>query len=98
MNTARDAGDFLVGLLTDVLDISKIESDGVEIEEKPVELRPFLKRLERQVAVQVGSADCSWSMAVDEDLPEWMLIDQNRVQQILTNFIGNACKFAPAQR
>ena len=96
VNTARDAGDFLVGLLTDVLDISKIESDGVEIEEKPVELRPFLKRLERQVAVQVGSADCSWSMAVDEDLPEWMLIDQNRVQQILTNFIGNACKFAPA--
>jgi signal transduction histidine kinase/ActR/RegA family two-component response regulator len=96
VNTARDAGDFLVGLLTDVLDISKIESDGVEIEEKPVEIRPFLKRLERQVAVQVGSADCSWSMAIDEDLPEWILIDQNRVQQILTNFIGNACKFAPA--
>lgn len=95
VNTARDAGDFLVGLLTDVLDISKIDSDGVEIEEKPVELRRFLERLERQVSVQVGAADCSWSMSIDEDLPVWILIDQNRVQQILTNFIGNACKFAP---
>ena len=95
VNTARDAGDFLVGLLTDVLDISKIDSDGVEIEEKPVELRRFLERLERQVSVQVGAADCSWSMSIDEDLPVWILIDQNRLQQILTNFIGNACKFAP---
>ena len=96
VNTARDAGDFLIGLLTDVLDISKIESDGVEIEERPVELRRFLERLERQVSVQVGAADCNWSMSVDKDLPVWILIDQNRVQQILTNFIGNACKFAPA--
>jgi len=92
--TARDAGDFLVGLLTDVLDISKIESDGVEIERRPTELKQFLENFRRQMSVQMDAADCSCILVIDETAPDWVLIDQHRVQQILTNYVGNACKFA----
>jgi len=96
--TARDAGDFLVGLLTDVLDISKIESDGVEIERRPTDLRLFLENFKRQMSVQMGAADCSCVLVIDDTAPDWVLIDQHRVQQILTNYVGNACKFAPGSR
>ena len=92
--TARDAGDFLVGLLTDVLDISKIESDGVEIEQRATDLKQFLENFKRQMSVQMDAADCSCVLVIDESAPEWVLIDQHRVQQILTNYVGNACKFA----
>ena len=92
--TARDAGDFLVGLLTDVLDISKIESDGVEIERRPTDLKQFLENFKRQMSVQMDAADCSCVLVIDETAPDWVLIDQHRVQQILTNYVGNACKFA----
>ncbi|MCH1554224.1 MAG: ATP-binding protein, partial [Luminiphilus sp.] len=96
--TARDAGDFLVGLLTDVLDISKIESDGVEIERRPTDLRLFLENFKRQMSVQMDAADCSCVLVIDETAPDWVLIDQHRVQQILTNYVGNACKFAAGSR
>jgi signal transduction histidine kinase/ActR/RegA family two-component response regulator len=92
--TARDAGDFLVGLLTDVLDISTIESDGVEIERRPTDLKQFLENFRRQMSVQMDAADCSCILVIDETAPDWVLIDQHRVQQILTNYVGNACKFA----
>ena len=92
--TARDAGDFLVGLLTDVLDISKIESDGVEIERRPTDLKQFLENFKRQMSVQMDAADCSCLLVIDQNAPDWVLIDQHRVQQILTNYVGNACKFA----
>ena len=92
--TARDAGDFLVGLLTDVLDISKIESDGVEIERRPTDLKQFLENFKRQMSVQMDAADCSCLLVIDDTAPDWVLIDQHRVQQILTNYVGNACKFA----
>ena len=92
--TARDAGDFLVGLLTDVLDISTIESDGVEIERRPTDLKQFLENFRRQMSVQMDAADCSCLLVIDETAPDWVLIDQHRVQQILTNYVGNACKFA----
>ena len=92
--TARNAGDFLVGLLTDVLDISKIESDGVEIERRPIDLRQFLENFKRQMSVQLDAADCSCVLVIDDSAPNWVLIDQHRVQQILTNYVGNACKFA----
>lgn len=95
VDTANDAGDFLVNLLTDVLDISKIDSDGVEIDRTPTEIRPFLEQLGRQVSVQVESADCAWSISVGDDLAGWLMIDRNRLKQVLINFIGNACKFAP---
>ena len=94
VHTARNAGDFLVGLLTDVLDISKIESDGVEVERRPTDLRQFLENFKRQMSVQLDAADCSCMLVIDETAPDWVLIDQHRVQQILTNYVGNACKFA----
>lgn len=94
VNTAHDAGDFLVSLLTDVLDISKIDSDGIEVDKKPTNLQAFLTQFERQVSIQIASADCSWALSLDEDIAAWVLIDQNRLKQVLTNFVGNACKFA----
>ena len=96
LGTAQDAGDFLISLLTDVLDISKIDSDGVEIKRSPTHLASFIQTFERQIKVQVSAADCEWRLSMDNDLPDYIEIDPNRVQQVLTNFVGNACKFAPA--
>ena len=94
VDTAHDAGDFLVSLLTDVLDISKIDSDGIEVDKQPTNLQAFLTQFERQVSIQIAAADCSWMLSVDEGIAAWVLIDQNRLKQVLTNFVSNACKFA----
>ena len=95
VTTALDAGDYLVSLLTNVLDISSIESDGVTIRYRELSLRHFMKKFERQISFLVEASKCSWSMTIEKDVPESIIIDDNRLQQILTNFVGNACKFAP---
>ncbi len=95
VETAKDAGDFLVNLLTDVLDISKIESDGVTIHYRDLSIRPFMRKFERQISVLVEAAGCSWNMTIDRHVPDLITMDVNRLQQILTNFVGNACKYAP---
>ena len=93
LELSRFSGKNLLTLVNDLLDFSRIEAGRMELEPRRSELR-------EQVALTVealttGNKGCTvpvtWN--VDPDVPQIVVMDDNRYRQILTNLIGNAIKF-----
>lgn len=83
---------FLLSLLNDILDMSKIESEMMKIEEGPFNLREMTEELKSMFSVQeaVGGLRLEVSCSLQDDCYTG---DKMRIQQVLTNLLSNACKF-----
>lgn len=85
----------LIGLINEILDLSKIEAGGVEVERSPTLLRGAAEAARAMVGPQAatrgievtGDASCAWDTLY--------LGDEDRVRQILINLLSNAVKFTP---
>jgi signal transduction histidine kinase len=93
LGNIHDAGDHLLGLINDVLDLSKVEAGRMD-------LRPELTTLDAVVAPVVSStraAADARGVAFSAEVPEGtaLVIDAARVRQILYNLLSNAVKFTP---
>jgi signal transduction histidine kinase len=86
------AGEHLLMLVNDVLDIAKIESGKIELNETPVNVNRLLQQIEVTVKPLAERNGNRYRQMVGE-LPEKVMLDGMRVSQILLNLIGNACKF-----
>lgn len=91
--TARNSGDVLLGLLNDVLDLSKIEAGKLELERRPFAVRRVVGEVARLLAAQAASKDLTLEVAVDADVPVALVGDSGRIRQALTNLVSNAIKF-----
>jgi signal transduction histidine kinase len=91
-----NAGQHLLGLINNILDMSKIEARKMELAEEAVDLHALtlgcLKIVERQAA----NGGVSLTSEVAADLPR-VLADEMRLKQILLNLLSNALKFTPAE-
>lgn len=91
--TINSAGTDLLGLINDILDLSKVESGTVSIDINDVplaHLRQHLERTFRQLAADKGLV---FTIEVDPTLPETVRTDEKRLQQIVLNLLSNAFKF-----
>jgi len=91
--TIRSAGDDLLTLINDILDLSKIESGTTAIDIGQVrfaEIRDEVERTFRQVALQRA---LEFDVEVDPALPTALWTDATRLQQVLKNLLSNAFKF-----
>jgi PAS domain S-box-containing protein len=88
----RTSGETLLAVLNDILDFSKIEAGKVELHPEPVALDDVALACARQMAVH-GGARLRMLVDVAPDLPATIVADALRLEQILTNLIGNALKF-----
>src|SRR5205085_399605 len=91
--TIRAAGDDLLALINDILDLSKIESGTTAIDVGLVRFRDIVEDVERtfrQVAVQRG---LDFTIDLDPTLPRNIRTDSARLQQVLKNLLSNAFKF-----
>ncbi len=88
-----DAGELLLRIVNEILELSKLEAGKLTIEARPFELRKILSQC-MQMLQQPGEAK-SLQMALDiaSDVPEWVIGDAHRLQQILLNLLSNAVKF-----
>jgi two-component system cell cycle sensor histidine kinase PleC len=95
---ARDihaSGKHLLGLINDVLDLSKIELGRLELHEEPVDLAKVVHDCHRLVADRVSSGGLEFILEVPSDLPA-VLGDELRLKQVVLNLLSNAVKFTPA--
>ena len=94
---ARDihsSGRHLLGLINDVLDLSKIELGRLELHEEPVTLAKLVHDCERLVAERVRSSNLELAIDLPSDLPR-LRGDELRLKQVVLNLLSNAIKFTP---
>ena len=89
----EDAAKSLLGLLNDILDFSKVDAGKMELEHEPMRLDAILRRLAVVLSANVGGKNIEVLFDVDPALPELVMGDALRLQQVLINLGGNAIKF-----
>ena len=86
------SGKRLASLVNDILDFSKLQNHEIELRQKPIDLHALTKMVLRIHQPLVEGKDLKLENAVPKDLP-LILADEDRLQQILFNLVGNAAKF-----
>lgn len=93
LDSLRFSADSLMGIIDNVLDLSKIEAGELELEEKSFNLAQLLKSLQRTFQYKVKDKSISVIMDFDPGIRNLVIGDPTRLNQILTNLLGNASKF-----
>jgi PAS domain S-box-containing protein len=94
--TVRSSADSLLGLLNDVLDLSKVEADRLELELVDFDLGPVVVDAVHLLAGSARLKDVTLSADIGDDVPRGLRGDPARLRQVLLNLIGNALKFTPS--
>ncbi len=83
----------LLRLLNDILDLSKIEADKIELEKRPFPVRETMESLNSIVGFKAYQKGLEFTLHVDEAIPSCLAGDAFRLEQILLNLANNAVKF-----
>jgi len=83
----------LTGLLSDILDISRIEAGKLVIMERPFELAELKSSIEGLFSSPAREKGIHLELALEPGLPDWLVGDDSRLRQILFNLVGNSIKF-----
>ena len=92
------SGSHLLALITDVLDLSKIEAGKMELNLAPCDPRALIDAVQEIVRVPAEQKGLDLQVAVDESLPDGITVDEKRLRQVLLNLLGNAAKFTSSGR
>ncbi|MDR3289208.1 MAG: response regulator [Peptococcaceae bacterium] len=85
----------LLGLLNDILDISKIEAGKIELREEKVEIRRLAAAVADMIQPRCDEKGIVFDTHIEEFEPQTFLCDPLRLRQVLINLLGNAVKFTP---
>lgn len=93
ITTADKSAKTLMRIIDDLLDIARIESGYPEFRPEPVELVGFIEHVMAETRQQVDAENLILKTELDPELPSMVVTDPARLNQILTNILGNSCKF-----
>ncbi|WP_162255251.1 MULTISPECIES: PAS domain S-box protein [unclassified Lysobacter] len=93
VNKTETAAKTLLGILNDILDFSKIEAGRQTLESHEFELEQVLRDISVILSANVGDKDIEIVFDIDERVPQRVVGDSLRLQQVLINLVGNAIKF-----
>lgn len=93
LDILKTSADFLLGLVSDLLDMAKIESGKIEIQNNIFDLAGLLKTTKRLFQIKVENRPVEISLMIDERISGNYIGDNLILNQILLNIIGNAEKF-----
>ncbi len=89
-----EAGSYLLELINDVLDISKVEAGKDELLEEPIDVRDLVGSVVRMFHERADTAGLQLAAEFDHALPR-LIADPRKIKQVLINIVFNAIKFTP---
>jgi CheY-like chemotaxis protein len=90
------SAELLLTVINDILDVSKLEADGLELERIDFDLVEVIEAVLDSCAVAAQQKQLEIAGIIDPRLPRWVRGDPGRLRQVLLNLVGNAVKFTPA--
>jgi signal transduction histidine kinase/CheY-like chemotaxis protein len=93
LSVINRSGQHLLGLINDVLDMSKIEAGRTELEPVPSDLRLLLQDIGDMFKQRAEEKELEFNLQLQADLPAYILLDVSKFRQVLINLLGNAVKF-----
>ena len=94
--TIRHSGEHLLALITDILDLAKVDAGRLELCPEPLQLPGFLHMIEDIIRVDAAHKKLAFHCEVPTELPTVIEADEKRLRQVLLNLLSNAVKFTEA--
>ena len=92
------SGEHLLGLINDVLTMSRIEAGQVKLDAAPFDLYGTLDGIDSMVRLQADAKNLSLQIKRDANVPQYVKTDRGKLSQVLVNLLGNAIKFTQSGR
>ncbi len=96
VETIKSSSESLLTVINDILDFSKIEAGKLTISPQPIELRAAISSMLRTVAMRCQQAGLKLLNEIHPQVPERILVDPDRLRQVILNLLANAVKFTHA--
>ena len=91
----ENASTHLLGVINDILDMSKIESGKFELSYQAFNLRKMISSIVDVISFRVDEKKQKFNLDIDEKLPDALISDDQRISQVIVNLLSNAVKFTP---
>ncbi|MDR1058259.1 MAG: response regulator [Treponema sp.] len=91
----EDASTHLLGIINDILDMSKIEANKLELTPEEFDFEKMLQKVVNVIGFRVDEKEQDLLVHIDPGIPRFLIGDDQRLSQVLTNLLSNAVKFTP---
>jgi len=96
-NKINGASKHLLGIINDILDMSKIEADKLELSPVSFNFEKMLQKIANVINFRVDERRQKFYINIGKDIPEVLIGDDQRLAQVITNLLSNASKFTPEE-
>ena len=95
LNKIENASTHLLGVINDILDMSKIEANKFELSPVDFNFEKMLQKVVNVINFRIEEKKQNFSVRLDKDIPAMLLGDEQRLAQVIANLLSNAVKFTP---
>ena len=93
LSAIQTSGKLLLGLINDILDLTKVEIGKLDLEYVPVDVHNLFLDMKHIFTPRLNEKSIELKIEIDESLPDILILDEVRMRQVLLNLVGNAVKF-----
>jgi signal transduction histidine kinase/DNA-binding response OmpR family regulator len=97
LNKIEDASSHLLGVINDILDMSKIEANKFDLSMVTFNFEKMLQKVVNVINFRMEQKQLNFLVRLDNNIPSMLIGDDQRLAQVITNLLGNAEKFTPEQ-
>ena len=95
LHKINDASNHLLGVINDILDMSKIDAGKFELSIDEFDLEKMIVRSVNFISFRIDEKEQNLTVNLDENLPDFIISDDQHLAQVITNLLSNAVKFTP---
>jgi len=97
-NRIDGASNHLLGVINDILDLSKIEAGKLELSHSEFNFEEMMKTIVNVIGFRAGEKHQRFTVFIDNRIPHYLTGDDQRLSQVIINLLSNAVKFTPEER